>query len=276
MKKCEILDQQSKGFQYKQNNPELEFNLDSLPSNQMDQNNDAEDSLRIKGIYYITGEIDSNNLLPIQQDILLKHLTPDWKDDIQIFINSAGGSTTETWAFIDLLHFIRMNVWTTVIGEASSAGAIILASGTSGMRRAAPNASIMIHQFFGGMAGNYAEIAAQSKDIELEQARHLRFWTQCSNLKTKEEVEKKLLLRVDNYLSPLQALEFGIIDTILGQEKNEVCNIDRDVLESAVASQPQPETTKKEKPNKIVCPIRRTTKSIRNGVGVLVKKRRGK
>ncbi len=188
-----------------------------IPDN--NQNNDAEDSLREKGIYYITGEIEPNSLLSIQQDILLKHLNPKWEDDIQIFINSCGGSCSETWALIDLLDFVKMDVWTTTIGEALSAGASILAAGTKGKRRATPNASIMVHTVAGGIFGNTAQIAAQAKALEQEHRRDIRFWITRTNLTTEKELREKLLLDVDNFLTPEQALAFGIIDEVLGSQK---------------------------------------------------------
>lgn len=183
------------------------------------QNSDVADQLRSKGIYYITGEIEPDSLLLVQQDILLKHLNPEWKDDIQIFVNSVGGSCSETWALIDLLDFVKMDVWTTVVGEALSAGAAILAAGTKGKRRATPNASIMIHTVAGGIYGNIAQIAAQTKAFDQEQRKDIRFWTSHSNLTTEEDLCKKLLLDVDNYLTPEQALSFNIIDEIIGLNK---------------------------------------------------------
>jgi ATP-dependent Clp protease protease subunit len=186
------------------------------------QNSDASEILRSKGIYYITGEIEEDSLLSIHQDVLLKHINPEWKDDIQIFVNSPGGSPVELWSFVDLLDFIRMDVWTTAIGEVCSAGGIIVAAGTHGKRRMTPNASFMVHQFSGGISGNYAQLTAQATWLHQEQARHLRFWKKHSNLKNDADLCKNLLLEVDNYLTPEQALAFGIVDEIIGSQKTVV------------------------------------------------------
>jgi len=248
--------------------PCLDFSLPSLLS---DQNNEVEDTLRSRGIYYISGEIDTGTLLPIQQDLLLKHLTPSWRDDIQIFVNSSGGCAQEMWAMVDLMQFIRMDVWTTVVGQASSAGAVLLAAGTKGKRRASPNAAIMIHQVAGGLGGNYAQIVAQSQDYKLEHQRHLRFWATHSNLETIEAVEKTLVLGVDNNLSPEAALELGIIDAIIGCEKDTTPNVDRDILESAVASQLEA----KKEPEKVIRPSkpRKSTEKGIEGLGAKRKRR---
>jgi ATP-dependent Clp protease protease subunit len=238
-----------------------------LPTSSNDQGNDIEENLRNRGIYYIVGEIDTGTLIPIQQDLLLKHLTPSWKDDVQLFINSCGGCAQEMWALVDLMEFVRMDVWTTVIGQASSAGAVLLAAGTKGKRRAAPNASIMIHQVAGGLGGNYSQIVAQSKDYQMEHMRHLKFWARHSNLGTIEEVEKQLVLTVDNSLSIETAMKFGVIDEILGYEKDSVSEVER-AVESVVASIEAQE-------EKIVRPSK-SRKPNRKGVEVLGQKRKRK
>ena len=90
--------------------------------------------LRKKGIYYITGEIEDESLVEIHQDIVLKHLDPKWKDDIQVIVNTVGGYCPETWGLVDLLDYVRMDVRTVGLGECCSAGAVLLASGTPGKR----------------------------------------------------------------------------------------------------------------------------------------------
>ena len=82
---------------------------------------DAEDALRNAGIYYITGEIDTDSLLAIHQDILAKHIDPSWRNrEIQLVINSIGGEVSEGWMFLDLLDFVRMDVRTVGMGEICS------------------------------------------------------------------------------------------------------------------------------------------------------------
>ena len=106
---------------------------------------DSEERLRNKGIFYIVGEIDETNMMEMHQEILDKHLDPSWHDDIQLIINSGGGSAPDTWALIDLLDWIRMDVRTVGLGKCCSAGAMLLAAGTPGKRTAAKNLEIMLH-----------------------------------------------------------------------------------------------------------------------------------
>ena len=130
-----------------------------------------------KGIYYITGEIETNSLLEIHQDILLKHLDPAWHDDIQFIINSVGGEVAEGWALIDLLDWVKMEVQTTGLGLCASLGAMLLASGTTGKRRLGRNASLMVHGASVGYAGgNYQQLVTLTEDMKQEQRRAIEFW----------------------------------------------------------------------------------------------------
>lgn len=179
---------------------------------------EASESLRRKGIYYITGEISVESLQDIQQDILLKHLTPTWQDDIQLIINSPGGYTDGGWAFVDLLSFIRMDVRTVGIGEICSFGSMLVACGTHGKRSVTKSTNIMIHGISGGLFGNEHQIAAMQKMFTHEANKTSNFWIEHSRYKTKEEIEKHFIKSTDVWLTPEEALNHGIIDGIIGKE----------------------------------------------------------
>lgn len=178
---------------------------------------DAQEELRNKGIYYITGSIEEDSLLEIHQDILLKHLTSEWRDDIQLVINSPGGYVSEMWALVDLLDWIRLDVRTTGLGYCCSAGAILLAVGTPGKRIVAPNTSIMIHGANAYMEGNKQQLVAGMKDVNQEYQRMVNFWLAHSKYKSENEVKKRLLDGFDKYLTPEEALNHGIVDVIIGK-----------------------------------------------------------
>lgn len=174
-----------------------------------------EEELMKRGIYYITGEIDKNTLLNIHQDIVLKHLDSKWKEDIQIFINSVGGDCAETWALIDLLSFVKMDIRTIGIGECLSAGACILATGTPGKRVASENLTVMVHGVsIEHMEGNKPQLLAQVKSITQEHDRDIRFWIKNSKYKTSKEIEKHFLCGTDQYFTAEEALSHGIVDII--------------------------------------------------------------
>jgi len=190
----------------------IEEELDDLSS-------DMSDDLRKKGIYYITGEIDTDSLLDIHQDILGKHLNTRWKRSLEIFVNSVGGDAAEGWMLIDLIEHIRMSVKTIGMGECCSLGSMILAAGTPGRRLASRNATIMIHGFSVGLYGSYRQLANEMLSVEQEHKREANFWLRVSNLSSIEEVENKLLDGNDHYLTAQQALELGIIDEIIEPKK---------------------------------------------------------
>src|SRR6187549_1450740 len=87
------------------------------------------------------------------------------KEDIKIYVNSPGGSVTSALAMYDTIQHIKSDVATICVGQAASAGAVLLASGTKGKRYALPNARIMIHQIMGGAEGQYSDIEIQAKEI---------------------------------------------------------------------------------------------------------------
>jgi ATP-dependent Clp protease protease subunit len=133
--------------------------------------------------------------------------------DIDIYINSPGGSFTALTAIYDTMRYIKPDVRTVCLGQAASAAAVILAAGTPGKRLALPNARILIHQ--PATEGGYG----QSSDIEIQAREILRIRSLMEEMlstdtgKTAEEVSRDI--ERDKYLTADQALEYGIIDEIL-------------------------------------------------------------
>jgi ATP-dependent Clp protease protease subunit len=133
--------------------------------------------------------------------------------DIEIYINSPGGSFTALTAIYDTMRYIKPDVRTVCLGQAASAAAVILAAGTKGKRLALPNSRILIHQ--PATEGGYG----QSSDIEIQAREILRIRSLMEEMlstdtgKTSAEVSKDI--ERDKYLTAEQALEYGIIDEIL-------------------------------------------------------------
>lgn len=136
----------------------------------------------------------------------------DSEKDIQLYINSPGGSVTAGMAIYDTMQYIKPDVATICIGMAASMGAFLLSSGTKGKRLALPNAEIMIHQPLGGIQG-------QAEDIRIHAE-----WI----IKTREKLNRILsentgqdLDRIsrdtdrDNFMSAQEAVEYGIIDKVM-------------------------------------------------------------
>jgi ATP-dependent Clp protease, protease subunit len=163
---------------------------------------------------------------PVNDDVAnvvmaqLLHLESEDPDkDIAIYINSPGGSITALFAIYDTMEFIKCDVQTICMGQAASAAAVLLASGTKGKRLALPNSRVLLHQPSGGAEG-------QSVDIEIQANEILRMRDSLDQIlseKTGQTVER---IRKDTdrdfILSAPQALEYGIIDAIITSRKLEV------------------------------------------------------
>ncbi len=137
----------------------------------------------------------------------------DAERDIEIYINSPGGSFTALTAIYDTMRYIKPDVRTVCLGQAASAAAVILAAGTKGKRLALPNSRILIHQ--PATEGGYG----QSSDIEIQAKEILRIRSLMEEMlatdtgKSIEEISRDI--ERDKYLTAEQALEYGIIDEVL-------------------------------------------------------------
>lgn len=162
-------------------------------------------------IVFLNGEVtgESANLV-IAQLLFLESEDPD--KDISLYINSPGGSVYAGLGIFDTMEFIKPDVQTICVGMAASMGAFLLASGAKGKRYSLPNSRIMIHQPSGGSRGMASDIAIQAKEIQdLKQLLN-------TVLAEKTGQSLETIARDtdrDNYMSPSQALEYGLIDRIL-------------------------------------------------------------
>ena len=132
--------------------------------------------------------------------------------DIQLYINSPGGAVTAGWAIYDTMHYIKCDVSTICMGLAASMGAFLLAGGTKGKRMALPNAEIMIHQPSGGARGQATEIKIVA-DMILKSRRRLNEELAKNTGQPIEIIETDT--ERDNYMSAQEAMEYGLIDSVI-------------------------------------------------------------
>ena len=132
--------------------------------------------------------------------------------DIQLYINSPGGAVTAGWAIYDTMHYIKCDVSTICMGLAASMGALLLAGGTKGKRMALPNAEIMIHQPSGGARGQATEIKIVA-DMILKSRRRLNEELAKNTGQPIEIIETDT--ERDNYMSAQEAMEYGLIDSVI-------------------------------------------------------------
>jgi ATP-dependent Clp protease, protease subunit len=136
----------------------------------------------------------------------------DDKADIHMYINSPGGSITAGMAIYDTMQFVRPDVSTYCIGQASSMGAILLTAGAAGKRNALPHARIMIHQPLAGMEGTATELEIHAKEV-------LRIKAMMNEVLLKHTGQTLTKIEQDtdrdNFMSPEEAKSYGLIDNIL-------------------------------------------------------------
>ena len=166
--------------------------------------------LRERIIFLGTGINDQVSDSLVAQLLFLEAEDPE--KDIQIYINSPGGSVTAGMAIYDTMQQISPDVVTICFGVAASMGAFLLSGGTKGKRLALPNSRIMIHQPLGGAQGQAVEIAIQAKEILFLKKTLNSLLAEHTGQpldKINEDTER------DYFLSPLEAVEYGLIDKVI-------------------------------------------------------------
>ncbi len=162
-------------------------------------------------IIFLSGPVnDQISSLIVAQFLFLESEDP--KKDIFFYINSPGGVVTSGLAMYDTMNYIRPDVSTVCVGQAASMGSLLLAAGAHGKRFALPNSRIMIHQPSGGYQG-------QATDIEIHAQETLNLKRRLNEIYTKHTGQKLATIEKsmerDNFMSPVRAKEFGIIDEVI-------------------------------------------------------------
>ena len=157
---------------------------------------------------------DTSAELIVAQMLFLEGEDPD--KDIQFYINSPGGSISAGMAIYDTMQFVKCDVSTICVGLAASMGAFLLAGGTKGKRYSLPHSEILIHQPLGGTEGQASDIAIQAAHMASIKERMNRILAQ----NTGQPYEKIIMdTDRDNWMTPEQALEYGLIDRIYTTRK---------------------------------------------------------
>ena len=164
-------------------------------------------------IIFMVGPVDdySSNLI-VAQLLFLESENPT--KDISLYINSPGGSVTAGMSIYDTMSYIKPDISTLCIGQASSMGAVLLTGGTKGKRFALPNSRIMIHQPLGGFQG-------QASDIEIHAKEVLKIRTKLNEVLSKHSGQKIETIEQDterdNFMSGEEACDYGLIDKVISK-----------------------------------------------------------
>lgn len=166
-------------------------------------------------IIFVTGEINDQMAdIIVAQLLFLEFEDPE--KDIQLYINSPGGSVTAGLAIYDTMNYIKPDVSTIVIGQAASMGAILLTAGAKGKRYSLPNANILIHQPLGGAQGQATEIHIVAEQILKIRDRLNKILVDT----TGQDVETIVRdTERDKYMTAQEALKYGLVDKVIENHK---------------------------------------------------------
>jgi len=162
-------------------------------------------------IIFIGTPIDDNVANIVIAQILFLQMDDEEKD-INIYINSPGGSVTSGLAIFDTMQFVKCDVVTYCIGQCASMGAVLLTAGTKGKRFALPNSRVMIHQPWGGAQGTASDIRIQADEI-LKMKKNLNQILATQTGKSIKEIEKDT--DRDFFMSAAQAKDYGLVDSVV-------------------------------------------------------------
>ena len=166
-------------------------------------------------IIFLSGEIDDTTAnLVVAQMLFLEMEDPD--KEINLYINSPGGSVTAGMAIYDTMQYLRCPVATLCIGMAASMGAFLLMAGQKGKRCALPNSEVMIHQPLGGAQGQATDVQIQAEWLLKTKEKMIRMKAEM----TGQDIERiRRDVERDHFMSAQEALEYGIIDEIFDPRK---------------------------------------------------------
>lgn len=168
-------------------------------------------------IIFVDGEInDATADLVVAQILFLESENPD--KDINMYINSPGGSVTAGLAIYDTMQYVHCPIQTICLGQAASMAAILLAGGTKGKRFALPSSRVMIHQPRGGVGGQESDIAIQAKEIIRLKELSIDYLAEATGQKRAtiaKDIER------DFFMSAADAQKYGIVDTVMQTRKKD-------------------------------------------------------
>ena len=166
-------------------------------------------------IIFLTGPIDDNVASLICAQILfLESENP--KKEISFYINSPGGIVWSGLAIYDTMQYVSSKIMTICVGQAASAGSLLLTAGEKNMRFSLPNSRIMVHQPSGGYQGQVTDIEIQTNEIKKTKQRLNEIYAKHTGKKITEISE---IMERDKYFSPDEAIKFGLIDKVVENRK---------------------------------------------------------
>ena len=173
-----------------------------------------EEMLLENRVVFLIGEINHVSASRvIMQMLYLQSVKRD--QDINLYINSPGGVVDDTLAIYDIMRFLTCDIATYCLGRAESGGAVVLMAGKKGKRFILPNAKVMIHQPFGGVYGQTADIEIQAEEILKTKDTLIKVMAKCTG-QTEEKVREDS--ERDRFFDAAASVKYGIVDEVIGED----------------------------------------------------------
>lgn len=170
-------------------------------------------ALADEGVIRLSGEITQASVEPLINTII-QHNLEAGLECIRLFINSPGGDVDQGFALIDIMGWSRIPIHTTALGLIGSMALLVFMAGEHGHRTVMPHCSLLSHRFGALAMGNHADLLAARVQQDLVHRRIVEHYRHHTRLKTAEAVEQELLPATDRWLSPEQAVEYGVADRV--------------------------------------------------------------
>ena len=168
-------------------------------------------------IIFLTGQINDNVASLVTAQLLFLE-AEDPKKEIYLYINSPGGLVTAGLGIYDTMQYVKPDISTLCIGQAASMGSFLLAAGTKGKRFSLPNSRVMVHQPSAGYQGQVTDISIHAEEVIALKRRLNKIMSKHTGQDI-EQIEKDL--ERDNFMGAKEAMEYGLIDSVL-QDRNEI------------------------------------------------------
>lgn len=171
-------------------------------------------------VCFLNGPVDGDMTEYFTRFVLEKNLYEEKgknkPNHLKVIINSPGGDVTECFAMIDIMNAYPIPVWTYGVGQICSAGLMLFIAGTHGKRHVFKNTSILSHQWSGGGEGKEHELKATEKEHKLLHKRIYNLYEGATGL-SREQINEVLLSASDTWLSPTEAVKYGLADRIISK-----------------------------------------------------------
>lgn len=173
-----------------------------------------DDVLKRVGIIFLWGPIDDHSVIAPIKYILAQGAVADPVDEIRLIINSPGGILNSAIALIDVMRMSTIPIHTIGLGEICSAGLLIFINGSRGRRSLTQNTQILSHQYTAGSYGKQHELLAMAQEFEAIKEKTIAIYKDATKL-SRSKIIKYLLPETDVYLTPAQAIQYGLADRVI-------------------------------------------------------------